>query len=101
MIDLVLYVFGSLGFGSDFGALISEVQETISLTGQIITETVKIITFPAQLIAAFVTPTSEAEQQQALTYFKGLVTNNTADANAAAAASPTPVTSGSSTLNAP
>ena len=94
-------MFGSLGFGSDFGALISEVQETISITGQIITETVKIITFPAQLIAAFVTPTSEAEQQQALTYFKGLVTNNTADANAAAAASPTPVTSSDSKLKAP
>lgn len=94
-------MFGSLGFSSDFGALISEVQETISITGQIITETVKIITFPAQLIAAFVTPTSEAEQQQALTYFKGLVTNNTADANAAAAASPTPVTSSDSTLKAP
>jgi hypothetical protein len=88
-------MFGSLGFGSDFGALITEVQETINVTGQIITETVKIITFPAQLIAAFVTPTSEAEQQEALTYFKGLVTNNTAEATATAAASPSPVTSGS------
>jgi hypothetical protein len=88
-------MFGSLGFGSGFGELITEVQETINVTGQIITETVKIITFPAQLIAAFVTPTSEAEQKEALTYFKGMVTNNTAEANATAAASPSPVTSGS------
>lgn len=90
-------MFGSLGFGSDFGELISEVRETINITSDIITETVKIITFPAQLIAAFVTPTSEAEQKEALAYFKTLVTNNTAEANAAAAASPTPVTSGSGT----
>jgi len=90
-------MFGSLGFGSDFGALISEVKETISITSEIITETVKIITFPAQLIAAFVTPTSEAEQKEALAYFKTLVTNNTAEANAAAAASPSPVTSSSGT----
>jgi len=88
-------MFGSLGFGSDFGDLVKEVQETISVTGQIITETVKIITFPAQLLAAFVTPTSEAEQQEALTFFKGLVTNNTAEANAAAAAAPTPVANSS------
>ena len=94
-------MFGSLGFGSDFGELIKEVQETISITGEIITETVKIITFPAQLIAAFVTPTSEAEQKEALDYFKGLVTNNTADANASAAASPAPVTSSNGTLNSP
>jgi hypothetical protein len=94
-------MFGSLGFGSDFGELIKEVQETINITGQIITETVKIITFPAQLIAAFVTPTSEAEQKEALDYFKGLVTNNTADANAAAAASPAPVTSSDGASNGP
>jgi hypothetical protein len=94
-------MFGSLGFGSDFGELITEVQETINITGQIITETVKIITFPAQLIAAFVTPTSEAEQKEALDYFKGLVTNNTADANAAAAASPAPVTSSDGASNGP
>lgn len=94
-------MFGSLGFGSDFGELISEVQQTISLTGQIITETVKIITFPAQLIAAFVTPTSESEQQEALNYFKGLVTNNTTEANATAASSPAPITSSNGTLNSP
>jgi hypothetical protein len=88
-------MFGSLGFGSDFGALIKEVQETISVTGEIITETVKIISFPAQLLVAFVTPTTEAEQQEALAYFKGLVTNNTAEANKVAAAAPAPVANNS------
>lgn len=94
-------MFGSLGFGSGFGELISEVQETIKITGQIITETVKIITFPAQIIAAFVTPTSESEQQEALKYFKELVTNNTTEANATAASSPAPITSSNGTLNSP
>jgi hypothetical protein len=89
-------MFGSLGFGgSDFGALVSEVRETISVTSEIITETVKIISFPAQLLVAFVTPTTEAEQQEALAYFKGLVTNNTAEANKVAAAAPAPVANNS------
>lgn len=89
-------MFGSLGFSSDFGELVSAVQETISVTSEIITESVKIITFPAQLTAAFLTPTSEAEQKEALAYFKGMITTNTSEANAAAAATPTPVTAANS-----
>jgi hypothetical protein len=94
-------MFGSVFGSGDFTELVSAVQETISLTSEIITETVKVITFPAQIVAAFVTPTSEAEQQQALAYFNSLVTNNTTQANAAAAATPVPVSSSNGTLNSP
>ena len=76
--------------GGDFGELVSAVKETISVTSEIITETVKLITFPQQLLGAFLTPTSEAEQKEALDYFKGMITTNTADANAVAAATALP-----------
>lgn len=91
-------MFGSLGFGgSDFKELVSAVRETISVTGEIIKETIKIASFPAQLVAAFVTPTSDAEQAEALEFFGGLITNNTNSATTAASTTLAPVTDAVST----